>query len=157
MNKKIVLGSLCLLIVDIVTKMLIDYNFSLMSRKDIIPNFFAITKVYNYGASWNILTGHVIILIAISILILFLLYLYHKKFLLNIRNIIAFSLLFGGILGNLLDRILYGYVIDFLDFNIFGYDYPVFNLADTFIVVGIILLIIAIYKKEDEYVSYSRR
>ena len=157
MNKKIVLGSLCLLIVDIVTKMLIDYNFSLMSRKDIIPNFFAITKVYNYGASWNILTGHVIILIAISILILFLLYLYHKKFLLNIRNIIAFSLLFGGILGNLLDRILYGYVIDFLDFNIFGYDYPVFNLADTFIVVGIILLIIAIYKKEDEYGSYSRR
>lgn len=157
MNKKIVLGSLCLLIVDIVTKMLIDYNFSLMSRKDIIPNFFAITKVYNYGASWNILTGHVIILIAISILILFLLYLYHKKFLLNIRNIIAFSLLFGGILGNLLDRILYGYVIDFLDFNIFGYDYPVFNLADTFIVMGIILLIIAIYKKEDEYGSYSRR
>ena len=99
----------------------------------------------------------IIILIAISILILFLLYLYHKKFLLNIRNIIAFSLLFGGILGNLLDRILYGYVIDFLDFNIFGYDYPVFNLADTFIVVGIILLIIAIYKKEDEYGSYSRR
>ena len=48
----------------------------------------------------------------------------------------------GGIVGNLFDRLVRGYVIDFLNFNIFSYDFPVFNIADTFIVVGIILILI---------------
>ena len=61
----------------------------------------------------------------------------------------SFSFLYSGILGNLIDRVFRGYVIDFLDFNIFGYDYPVFNFADICIVFGIILMIIAIIKKED--------
>ena len=65
------------------------------------------------------------------------------------RNTLLFGLLFGGIIGNLIDRIFYGYVIDFLDFTIFGYDFPVFNFADICIVSGIFLLIIAICKKED--------
>ena len=60
---------------------------------------------------------------------------------------VAYSFLLGGIIGNLIDRIFRGYVIDFLDFKLFGYDYPVFNLADSFIVVSIIVLII-IYIKE---------
>ena len=116
----------------------------------IINNFFYLTKVYNYGASWSVLSGYNIILIIITIIMLIILYFYQKKFRENKRNILAFGLLYGGILGNLLNRIVYGYVIDFLDFKIFNYDFPVFNFADTFIVFGLILLIIAIIKKEDE-------
>ena len=80
---------------------------------------------------------------------LIILWNYQKKFVINTKNIMAFSLLFSGITGNLFDRIIYGHVIDFLDFTIFGYNYPVFNFADVFIVLGVILIVVAIYKKED--------
>ena len=64
----------------------------------------------------------------------------------------------GGILGNLLDRIVYNYVIDFLDFKIFGYDFPVFNFADCFIVIGVTLLLIKSIKESiNEYRSKRRK
>jgi len=149
MKKKIVALSIFLLLVDIITKYIIDIKFNLMETKEIIINFFSITKVYNYGASWNILTGYRIFLIIITILILIVLFYYETKFVINTRNTIAFSLVYSGILGNLINRIFNGYVIDFLDFKILGYDYPVFNFADICIVCGIILIGIAIIKKED--------
>lgn len=156
MKKKIAILSILLLIIDIITKYLIDINFNLLETKEIIPNFFSITKVYNYGASWNILSGFRFLLIVISIIIIIALVLYQKKFKINTRNIIGFSLLYGGIMGNLVNRIFNGYVIDFLDFFILGYDYPVFNFADIYIVCGIILLGIAIIKKEDINEDSSR-
>lgn len=149
MRKKIIIYSIFLLIIDLMTKYLIDNFLNLMETKEIIANFFSITKVYNYGASWNILSGYRLLLIIITILILLALFYYETKFLVNKRNIVAFSLLYSGIIGNLINRIIHGYVIDFLDFNIFGYDYPVFNFADIFIVCGIFLLGVAIVKKED--------
>ena len=150
MKRKISLFTLLFLSIDIISKLIIDNFFNLNETKVIINNFFSLTKVYNTGASWNILAGHRLILIMITLIILVLLFLYLNKFKDNKRNILAFSLLYGGIIGNLLDRIIYGYVIDFFDFNIFGYDYPVFNIADICIVFGIVLLVIAILKKEDE-------
>ena len=149
MKKKIIILSIFLLLVDIITKYIIDIKFNLMETKEIITNFFSITKVYNYGASWNILSGYRILLIIITILILIMLFYYETKFIINTRNIISFSLVYSGIIGNLINRIFKGYVIDFLDFKIFGWDYPVFNFADICIVCGIILLGIAIIKKED--------
>lgn len=156
MKKKIAILSILLLIIDIITKYLIDTNFNLLETKEIIPNFFSITKVYNYGASWNILSGFRFLLIIISIIIIIALVLYQKNFKINTRNIIGFSLLYGGIMGNLFNRIFNGYVIDFLDFFILGCDYPVFNFADIYIVCGIILLGIAIIKKEDINEDSSR-
>lgn len=149
MKKKVIICSTFFLLIDLCTKYLIDKYFNLMETKTIINNFFSLTKVYNYGASWNILTGYRIILIIITIVILGFLFYYQTKFKINNRNIMCFSLLYSGILGNLIDRVFRGYVIDFLDFNILGYDYPVFNFADICIVFGIILMAIAIIKKED--------
>jgi len=149
MKKKTLLYGIIFLIIDIVIKIIIDYSFNLMETKPIILNFFSLTKVYNEGAAWSIFSGQRIILIIISLIILVFLFFYENKFIINKRNILAFSLLYGGIVGNLLNRIFNGYVIDYLDFIIFNYDYPVFNFADICIVIGIFLLVIAIYKKED--------
>ena len=63
----------------------------------------------------------------------------------------AATFLYAGILGNLVDRIVFGYVKDYLSFMFFGYHFPVFNLADVFIVVGAILFIIAVLKEESSY------
>ena len=63
-------------------------------------------------------------------------------------NKIALSLVIGGSIGNLIDRIVRGAVVDFLDFKIFGYNYPIFNLADTFIVLGVFLLLISMFRKD---------
>ena len=150
MKKRILILAIIFFVIDILLKLLIDFNMPLDKSIILIPHFFNLTKVYNYGASWSFLSGYNILLIIITIIMLIILYNYQKKFKENIRNTIAFSLLYGGIWGNLLNRLVYGYVIDFLDFKIFGYDFPIFNFADLWIVLGILLLFIAILKKEDE-------
>lgn len=156
MKKKNIILTTAFLLLDIISKLLIDNYLELNESYKIINNFFYITKVYNEGASWSIMWGMRILLIIISVLVLICLFYYQKKFILNNRNIISFSLLYSGIIGNLLNRIIHGYVIDFLDFKILGYDYPVFNIADICIVIGIFLLIIAIIKKEDEHGNSSK-
>ena len=95
------------------------------------------------------LSGYRFFLILISIVILLIIYMMFIKNrkLSNFDNI-TYGMLIGGIIGNLIDRIIYGYVIDFLDFTIFGYDYPVFNIADSFIVISIILIVIDSLMKE---------
>lgn len=80
-----------------------------------------------------------------------------KKFKENKRNIIAFSLLIGGLLGNLIDRIIHGYVIDFIDFYIFNYNYPIFNIADVCICIGVFILLYSIYLGEDNENSSGRK
>ena len=73
-----------------------------------------------------------------------------RKFQMNNRYKLAFGLLYGGILGNLLDRVFLGYVRDFLDFKIFNYNYHFFNVADIAIVIGALLMGYAIIKGEDK-------
>ena len=120
-----------------------------VGRISILDGFFSITPAYNYGAAWSILNGHRWLLIIISILILVGIYfilIRNKK--LNSFEEITYGLLIGGIFGNLVDRIIYGYVIDYLDFNIFGYNFPIFNLADSLIVISIIMLIFDVIRGE---------
>lgn len=138
--------SIIAIILDRVTKLLAT-SLGLNNSVTVINDFFNITYVNNYGAAWSMLTGYRILLIIISILILigiYFMFIRNKK--LNKFETINYGLLTGGIIGNLLDRIIYGYVIDFLDFNIIGYNYPIFNLADSFIVISIILIIFNEFK-----------
>ncbi|HCW8849267.1 TPA: signal peptidase II, partial [Staphylococcus aureus] len=64
----------------------------------------------------------------------------------NLFMQVAISLLFAGALGNFIDRVLTGEVVDFIDTNIFGYDFPIFNIADSSLTIGVILIIIALLK-----------
>ena len=82
-------------------------------------------------------------MVIVSIFTLVLVYYFllkNKKF--SWMDISIYSLLIGGILGNLFDRIMYGYVVDYLDFYIFGYNFPIFNIADICIVCSVVLIII---------------
>ena len=154
MNKRKVIIAIIVLIFDQLTKVIVDaYN----SQFTIIDNVFNITYYQNTGAAWSILEGNILLLIGISIVALVLVYSMMFSFENNVLNDAAFGLLFGGILGNLIDRILFGYVRDFVELNIFGYNFPVFNLADTAIVVGVIIIIIATIKGEINSGNKSRR
>jgi len=154
--KKISFLSILFLTIDQLIKIIVINNMDVYQSIKIISNFFYITYTKNFGAAWSLFEGSRYILILISVLALFIIYKYLSKTKhLKKIEIISFSLLIGGTLGNLIDRIIYGYVIDYLDFIIFGYDFPIFNIADSCIVISAILLIINSFK-EDKNANKSR-
>lgn len=140
--KKIGIISLIVIIIDRILKVLVTNNFVLNVRNKIIDGFFYITNCHNEGAAFSLFSGNVLFLIFITLIVLFLIYRTINKENVNKIGILAYGLLLGGILGNLYDRIFYGYVIDYLDFVIFKFNFAIFNLADTAIVIGAILLIV---------------
>lgn len=155
MNKKVPIIAAFICLLDQISKILVS-NY-LVNNVTIIKNFFYLTLVYNKGAAWGILENHTYIITIIMILALIFLVRIISNFKNNLRNNIAFGLVIGGLLGNLIDRIFRGYVIDFLDFYIFKYDYPVFNISDIAIVIGMFLLVFAIIKGEDTHEDNSKR
>jgi len=147
--KKILFISFIALIIDQFIKITISTKMLVHDSITIISNFFNITFVKNYGAAYSIFYGNTIFLILISIISLFLIYFFlikNKEF--KKIDVFSYGILIGGILGNLIDRVIHGYVIDFLDFKIFGYDFPVFNIADICIVISVFLIII--FSKDDK-------
>ena len=156
MNKKIVIISLIALALDQITKIIAGIFLKLNISVKVINKFFYLTLCQNEGAAWGLFKNSKFIIIIGTIIAIFLIYHFIYIFKENKRNNIAFGLLVGGLLGNLVDRIFFGYVRDFLDFYIFKYDYPIFNVADICIVIGIFLLMIAIIKGEDENDSKSK-
>lgn len=149
LNKKTYIIAVLVLIIDQVSKSLIEIFFKLNESVVVIKDFFYITVAHNTGGAWSIFSDHSYLFIIASVIAILLLIKFMFGFKNNLRNNIAFACLFGGIFSNLADRIFLGYVRDFLDFKIFGYDYPIFNIADVTIVLGVILLIIAVIKGED--------
>lgn len=147
--KKILFISFIALIIDQFIKITISTKMLVHDSITIIINFFNITFVKNYGAAYSIFYGNTIFLILISIISLFLIYFFLiKNKELKKIDVFSYGILIGGILGNLIDRVIHGYVIDFLDFKIFGYDFPVFNIADICIVISVFLIII--FSKDDK-------
>lgn len=153
----IIIISIILLCIDQIAKLLV---INLLTKTDsiaIIKNFFYLTYINNDGAAFSILVGKRIFLILVAIIVIIMLIHYIKKN--NIQNkleLVSISLIIGGSLGNLMDRVVRGYVIDFLDFKIFNYNFPIFNLADTFIVIGVILLLLKELRKENNLDSRNK-
>ena len=141
MKKKVYILSIIFFFFYIFTKQLVKNTLNLYDSIPIIPNFFSITYVINDGAAFSILKGELWLFIILGFVLLFFIFYYLQKEKLNIYKTIYYSLLIAGVLGNLLDRMLYKGVIDFLDFTIFSYNAPIFNLADTFIVISVILIV----------------
>lgn len=131
------------LIIDIISKLIVSRVCTLNNSVSVINNFFSITYTHNYGGAWSLFSDSTILITVISIIVIIgiIIYLSKKKINNKIESL-GYSFLLGGAIGNLIDRIIYGYVIDFLDFNIFGYNFPIFNIADMGIVIGIFLIIV---------------
>jgi signal peptidase II len=145
--------SFFLLVIDQGTKWLVVNQIPYGKSISIFPNFFRLTYVKNTGAAWSLFMGNQILLIVMTLTVLFFFFLYlYKKESINKFDILIYGGLLGGIFGNLIDRIRLNYVIDFFDFTIFHYNFPVFNVADIFIVLAGMILIIKIFKEGDSNV-----
>lgn len=114
----------------------------------LIPGFFHITYAENTGMAWSLLSGQTGFLALLSAAVLggMLWYLTTKHP--DRLTSIALALMIGGAAGNLYDRLVLGYVRDFLDFYIFGYDFPIFNIADSALCIGVGLLLIGTLLEE---------
>lgn len=140
--------SLGILILDQFTKALVHRHMHLYESIPIIKNFFAFTYIKNPGAAFGLLAGmgenfRFYFFITASILALILLGIFfYKTAQGDLWGITGISLVAGGALGNLVDRLRLGEVIDFLDFSIGPYHWPAFNVADSAITTGMVLLII---------------
>jgi len=147
--------TLLCLIVDQVTKQLIVASFDYREALSVLP-FFNLTYVHNPGAAFSFLADQsgwqrwfftVIAAIASIVFIVWLAKTPKSQTMLSI----AFALMLSGAMGNLIDRALFGYVIDFLDFHWSGYHFPAFNVADSMIFIGAALMIIdSFLNKETE-------
>ena len=118
MRKRIVRVSLTVLFIDIISKLLISHFM---------------IRVF-------------IIIMCLIILGFIIYYIGNNK--INLLDSIGFGLVIGGALGNLIDRVIYGYVIDFIDIYVFDYNYPIFNIADMGVVIGVIIILISSFMKE---------
>ena len=132
-----------LVTLDQVSKYIIILNYDYFLNKKIF--IFSINYVRNYGAAFNIFEGNRLFLSSISIISsLILIYFIFFKGRLNLLDRYGLSLILAGSLGNGLDRIIKGYVIDFINLKLF--DFPIFNIADIAINIGCIILIFNYFK-----------
>ena len=144
--------SLVLLVLDQASKLYVDANFRLHETVPVIRDFFHLTYVRNKGAAFGLLadsTVRIPFFITVSIVAMLGILWYIKR----IRNdqklaLFSLSLIFSGALGNLIDRIRLGEVIDFLDVFWQGHHWPAFNVADSAITVGVTLLFIEMWRED---------
>ncbi|MBI2101111.1 signal peptidase II [Candidatus Woesearchaeota archaeon] len=148
MNKKNTLvfsTALLIVILDQFTKFLVNQNFQLNQSIPLIKNILHITYITNTGSAFGLFKGLNWFFVLFSIIVIIIIFYYLKKAVKNNEKLTQFAvgLLLGGTIGNLIDRIAYGAVIDFIDFRI----WPVFNIADSAVTISIVLLVVLLWKE----------
>lgn len=140
---------LCLLL-DQLLKNLIIFNLDYGESITIINNFLSLTLIENTGAAFSILSNSTTFLIVLTIVILILMYfIVIKNQNLSDYEFIVYGILVGGILGNFADRMINGYVIDYIHFYFLESSFPIFNFADICIVIAVILLVVRTFRRKN--------
>ena len=135
--------SIFIVLIDQLTKYLIFYNKNIFINRDFL--LFKLDFVKNYGAAFNIFSGSRVFLSLISILFsILLICLIFRKNTINSFDLYSYSFILGGTIGNGIDMIYRGFVVDFINLNIINF--PVFNIADISINIGFIILLYNIFK-----------
>jgi signal peptidase II len=148
------LVSLCL---DLFSKYLVEAHLHFGDKKEVIEGFFYLTHVRNPGAAFGLFATapqdlRLVFFIGISVVAIGIIISFFRRLAPGDRlSALALGFILGGALGNLVDRVRYGEVVDFLHFRLWqGYSWPDFNLADSFIVVGVALLLLDLLATEGE-------
>ncbi len=144
MRKVYIIITITIVFFDQLTKLLIIKNFNQYDSISVLP-FVKIIYVKNTGAAFGILQnlGNNVFIVISIIAIIGIFYVFLK----SSDNMFSFSLLLGGATGNLIDRFIRGYVIDFIDIFVGKYHWPAFNIADSSLTIGIFLLIISQFRQ----------
>ena len=113
-------------------------NLAVGESAPFLPGLMQLTRLHNYGAAWSSFSGKTVLLVSVTaVMLIAVAYLLIRRIVRHPLGVTACLLILGGGLGNMIDRVLHGYVVDMFDLLLFNY--PVFNLADCFVVVGAIL------------------
>ena len=150
------LVSLAVLLLDQWTKGLITRSFEVHQSTSVISNLFDLTYVRNSGAAFGLFASvdssiKAILLNSVAVVVFLIVSAYalrssHK----SVRLQVGLALILGGAVGNLMDRVRFGYVVDFLDFAVSGHHWPAFNVADSAICIGVALLFLDMLRNEEE-------
>ncbi len=134
---------------DQITKFLVVENMDIGENIEVIPDFFYLTSHRNAGAAFGILQGQMWLFFIVTVIVIIAV-VYHLQKYGNDSKLfgIPLALILGGAVGNFIDRLLFGEVVDFFNVYIFTYNYPIFNIADSALVVGVLLLVIKITADE---------
>lgn len=146
--------SLAIIIADQISKTVMVNWLDLYERVAVLP-FFNLTLAHNTGAAFSFLAGaggwQRWFFVALAVVISLVLVIWLKRLAQTAKlEAISLALIIGGAIGNVIDRLVYGYVIDFLDVYVGTYHWPAFNIADSAICVGAVLLIIDSFRKPAE-------
>lgn len=146
---QIIILVISLLVIDQVSKVLVMQNMDLYQQIPIIDNFFKLFYIRNDGAAFSILSGQTWLFYLIYIPAFYVIYYFFKEAKTKL-GVIATAILLAGTIGNLIDRILYKEVIDFLSFSFGSYNFAIFNIADVCVCVGVALLLIDSLRKKEK-------
>lgn len=145
--------AIIIVVLDQLSKYIVVHNMLIGEQIAIIDQFFYLTSHRNSGAAWGMLQGQMFLFYIITVIVIVGIIYYAQTEGKASRLIrLPLSLILGGAIGNFIDRLINQEVVDFLDFVIFGYDFPIFNIADSALVCGVILLFVGtiIYDKKEK-------
>lgn len=155
MKKKDLLIALIVIILDQISKFVV-FGYENLNI-EIIKDFFYLGQVKNSGAAWGVFSGNMILFYIVTVVaIYFIVDIYRKSYERTFYLRAALMLILGGTIGNFIDRLAFSYVRDFFDFYIFGYDFPLFNIADAALVCGVILVIFYVIKNPHEELIWEK-
>ncbi len=147
--KNVYVISLIMGIIDQFIKAVVSCNMHLYDTFTLIKGLLDINLVHNTGAAFSFLQGGRVLFIVIALIVILIISMYiNSNDDVDKKKTLIYSLLLGGIVGNLIDRIIHGYVIDYISFTIINYKFPVFNFADICIVIAVIIALIFTVKED---------
>nr|WP_285868344.1 signal peptidase II [Mesobacillus maritimus] len=140
-----------IILLDQFTKWLVVKYMELGESIQLIENFLYLTSHRNRGAAWGILQGKMWFFYIITVIVIVALVLYLEKEAKNNKLMgLSIALMLGGAIGNFIDRVFRKEVVDFVNTYIFGYDFPIFNVADSALVIGVGLIMLQMIREERE-------